>query len=259
MAIITLISDWNKSDYYIGIVKGTIQTKCDKSQIIDITHNIEHFNYPQAGFIAKATTKYFPKGTVHIIAVNSEATKEHKHIIIKNNGHYYIMADNGIAGFIFKDNPDLIIEMETIEVQTSFPEATVFANIAAFIACGGDIRELGEETKHIYRQVHNIAAIDKNSISGTIIFNDSYGNAISNITKEEFVNYGKDRRYEILLSNNNRKITRISNNYNDVIKGEKLALFNSINLLEIAINEGSAENLFVLYKGISIRIKFFDL
>ena len=258
MAIITLISDWNKSDYYIGIVKGTIQAKCDKSQIIDITHNIEHFNYPQAGFIAKATTKYFPKGTVHIIAVNSEATSEYKHIIIKHQEQYFILADNGIAGFMFKDTPDLVIAMETLEAQTSFPEATVFAKVAAFIACGGDITELGEEIKHIHRQVHNIAAIDRNSISGTIIFNDSYGNAISNITKEEFLNYGKGRRFEVLLSNNNRKITKISNNYNNVIKGEKLALFNSINLLEIAINEGSAENLFRLYKGISIRIKFFD-
>lgn len=258
MSIITLISDWNKSDYYIGIVKGIIQSKCDKSKIIDITHNIEHFNYPQAGFIAKATTKHFPKDTVHIIAVNSEATKDHKHIIIKHNQQYFILANNGIAGFMFKDTPDLIIEMETIEVQTSFPEATIFANIAAFISCGGDIKELGEETKHIYRQVHNIAAVDKNSISGTIIFNDSYGNAISNITKQEFITYGKERNYEILLSNNNRKITKLSKNYNDVIKGEKLALFNSINLLEIAINDGSAENLFSLYKGVSIRIKFFD-
>jgi len=256
MSLVTLISDWNKSDYYIGIVKGIIQSKCDKAQIIDISHNIEHFNYPQAAFIAKTTTKYFPKGTVHIIAVNSEATELHKHIIIKEKGQFYIMANNGIAGFLFKDNPELIIEMETIDAQTSFPEATVFANVAAYITCGGDITELGEEIKHIYRQVPNIAAIDKNSISGTIIYNDSYGNAITNITKDDFDKYGEGRRFEILLSNNNSKITKISANYNNVVKGEKLALFNTILLLEIAINDGSAADLIGMSKEANIRIRF---
>jgi S-adenosylmethionine hydrolase len=258
MPIITLITDWKKSDYYTGIVKGIISSKCEDTKVIDITHNIETFNIAHAGIVAKNSTKFFPKGTIHIIAVLSEATKESKHIIIKNNEHYYILADNGIAGYMFFDDPDLIIELETIEIQTSFPEATIFAKIASFIACGGDILELGNQKHDIKRLMPSIPAVDKNSITGMVIFNDTYGNAITNISFEEFKRYRNNRNFEIVLSNNNYKIKSISNLYNEVSPGEKLALFNSANLLEIAINQGSVKDLLGLDKGTSIRIKFFD-
>jgi hypothetical protein len=74
--------------------------------------------------------------------------------------------------------------------------------------------------------------------------------------KEDFEKYRDNRDFEILLANNNTKVKKIHNNYQDVIKGEKLVLFNSIGLLEIAINDGSAEDLLMLHKGANIRVRF---
>jgi len=256
MSLITIISDWKSNDYYLGVFKGILKTKIPNVEIVDIKHDIESFNISQAAFITNFSYKHFPKDTIHIIAIKSEATKEHKHIIIQDKGHFFICADNGIPGLIFKESPDLVIELETIDIQTSFPEAEIFTKTAKYIADGGDIKELGIEKNHIYRKIDLLPGIGADYISGTVIYNDSYGNAITNISKEIFERYGKGRNFEINFVSAKYIITKIYNNYSEVEEGEKLALFNFAELLEIAQNNGNAKDLLGLEKGTNIKIKF---
>jgi len=256
MSLITIISDWNKNDYYLGILKGDLKKRIPGVEIIDIKHDIDAFNISQAAFITNFSYKHFPKGTIHIIAVKSEATHEHKHIIIKNQGYYFVCADNGIPGLIFKENPELVIELETVEIQTTFPELAIFTKAVQFISKGGDIKELGEEKKHIYRKIDLFPGVGADYIAGTVIYNDSYGNAITNISKETFERYGKGRDFEINFVSTKYVIKEISKNYSVVDNGEKLAIFNSIDLLELAQNNGNALNLLGLEKGVNVKIKF---
>lgn len=256
MPIVTIISDWKKNDYYLGILKGSIKSKTSNTEIIDIKHDIDTFNILQTAFITNFSYKHFPKGTIHLIAVKSEATEKHKHIVIKNNGHFFICADNGIAGLIFKDSPELIIEIETIEIQTTFPELAIFTNIVQFIADKGDIKELGVTKDDVFRQIDLLPGIGADYIAGSVIYNDSYGNAITNISKESFEKYRKGRNFEISFVSMKYIIKNISNNYSNVPEGEKLAIFNSIGLLELAQNIGNAKDLLGLEKGVNIKIKF---
>jgi S-adenosylmethionine hydrolase len=256
MPIITITSDWGKTDFYSGILKGILKTDSPNVDIIDINNEIDSFNIAQAAFIIANSYKYFPQNTIHIIAIKSEAKTDHKHIVIKDNGHYFICADNGIPGLIFKDTPELIVELETINIQESFPEATVFTKICKYIVDKGDITELGISKNSLFRQIDLLPSIGTDYIAGTVIYNDSYGNAITNISKDIFNQYHKNRTYEITFVSTRYIISKLSTNYFNVPEGEKLALFNSINLLEIAINNGNAKNLLGLEKGINIKIKF---
>ncbi len=256
MSLITIISDWGNNDFYLGVLKGDLKTKISGVEIVDIKHDIDSFNISQAAFVTKFSYKYFPKNTIHIIAVKSEATSERKHLIIKDNNQYFICANNGIPGLIFKEMPELVIELETVDIQTTFPELAIFTKAAQFIADGGDIIELGEEVKHIYRQIDLFPGIGADYISGTVIYNDSYGNAITNISKEIFERYGKGRDFEINFVSTRYVINKISDNYSAVDNGEKLAIFNYIDLLELAQNNGNAKNMLGLEKGVTVKIRF---
>jgi len=256
MALITIISDWKNDDYYTGMITGLIKANISDADIIEITNKIENFNIYQAAFIANNTIKYFPKGSIHIIAVSSEAGKEQKHIIIKHNGNYIISSDNGIPGLMFKTTPELVVELDTISEQGTFPELNIFAKVAVFIAKGGDIKTLGTEKNHLYRQIDAMPGIGSDYISGTVIYNDSFGNAITNISKEMFENYRKERDFSIHFVSASYVIKKINKLYSEVEEGEKLAVFNTLGLLEIAINKGSAEKLLGLEKGTNIKIRF---
>ena len=90
------------------------------------------------------------------------------------------------------------------------------------------------------------ATIDKDVIIGSIIFIDSYGNAISNITREVFYRVFENKAYRILIQSNKNYTDHISEKYSDVPVGEMLARFNQLDLLEISINGADVAELLSL-------------
>jgi S-adenosylmethionine hydrolase len=109
MAIITLTSDWGLSDYYVPAVKGAIYSALPNANIVDITHNIEAFDIRSAAFIVKNCYKNFPKGSIHILAIDTEESKKNPHVVVKANEHYFIGTDNSIFSLIIgQDNYEAV-------------------------------------------------------------------------------------------------------------------------------------------------------
>lgn len=245
MPIITLTTDWN-GEYYIAAVKGAILKELPDTVIIDISHKIKQFKSVHAAFVLKNSYQNFPDGTVHIIGVNTESTKDEPLVVCEIRGQFFIGIDNGQFSLIDPMKPTNIVEIQpdkfNLQFQ-SFPVLNLFVNAACKLSRGENILSLGALRKKINTQPEFLEAIDDNSINARIIYIDSYGNAISNLTRETFERVGRNRNFKLLVNTNNNKITQISNFYNDVDGGQLLAIFNSINLLEIAINRGNANQL----------------
>jgi S-adenosyl-L-methionine hydrolase (adenosine-forming) len=91
-------------------------------------------------------------------------------------------------------------------------------------------------------------------IIGSIIFIDSYGNAISNITREIFYRVFDNRAYMILIQSNKNFTDHISIRYSDEPVGDLLARFNSLDLLEISINGANVAELLSLTIGSVVRV-----
>lgn len=256
MSIITLTTDWNKQDFYIGALKGNILSQCKNAQIIDISHKVKTFNIPEAAFILRNTYKHFPKGTVHIVEVKSEATEKQAHIIVKKDGHYFIGADNGIFGLMFPEPPEKIIQISEKPTHPTFPSLSIFSNIACSIIEGKPIEELGVETQEMFKKIPIRPTIDESVIIGKVVYIDSFSNAITNITKDLFYRASDNRKFQIFVQSNANKINKISKTYNENPEGELLAIFNSLNLLEIAMNGGNAAEILSLDTNSTIRIRF---
>lgn len=261
MGVITICSDWNGRDYYLGALKGRLLSLCEGVQIIDLSHSIESYNISQAAFVVKNAYYYFPKGSIHIITVNSEASFDHPHVVVRYKGHYFIGADNGIFNLIFKEIPDAIFHIENNETDAgllNFPELSVFAPAAAHIYKKAKLSELGKQVKSLYNMVPIRAVIQKETITGKVIYIDSHFNATVNISKDLFYNTLEGRDFEILVQSNQYLITKISKHYSDVPIGNILAIFNSAGMLEIAMNKGSLSELLQIDTNSDIRIKFHD-
>ncbi|RLD77235.1 MAG: hypothetical protein DRJ07_15000, partial [Bacteroidetes bacterium] len=153
MQIVTLISDWNSSDYYIGAIKGRILSSCPGVMIVDVNHQIASYNITQAAFVLKNTYQNFPKGTIHILSINSETSKNKPHVLIKHDGHFFIGTDNGMFHLFMEGETESIIELNSEKESTSFPELNVFARIACEIINKKDIAKLGKEKKSLFKQL----------------------------------------------------------------------------------------------------------
>jgi len=255
MPIITLTTDWNNDDFYIASVKGAIHSYCSNAIIVDITHKIKTFNIFHAAFILKNSYKLFPEGTIHIIGVNTDGNSEQAFLATEYDGHFFIGTDNGIFSLLFDSAPTKIVAIENL-ISTSFAVIEVFIKVASELINGTDIESLGTKTEQFVRRTPLLATIEESTIIGSIVYIDSYQNAITNISKEIFEQVGKNRQFKIYVQSNGNVISKINKKYGETSPGELLALFNSINLLEIAIFNGNAAELLGLDTNSTVRIKF---
>ncbi|MBN1157827.1 MAG: SAM-dependent chlorinase/fluorinase [Bacteroidales bacterium] len=255
MAIVTLISDWNKDDYYVAAVKGRILSQCPGTTIVDISHKIPAFNITQAAYLLRSSYLHFPENTVHIIAVRSECDAGHPHVAVHYNNHFFIGTDNGVFGLILDGKPQESVRLEN-QNTGSFPELNAFAVAACDIILNKRLTEIGSKHPDLFRQVPMLPAIDEGTINGSIIYIDSYRNAITNISRELFGQIGKGRPFEIFIQSNYFRISKLNEKYHETSSGEILALFNSTGFLEIAMYEGNAAGLLNLDVSSSVRVKF---
>jgi S-adenosylmethionine hydrolase len=260
MAIVTLTTDLGTKDFYVASIKGRVYSLCPEVTLVDITHEIPSFDAEIAAFSLKNTYQDFPPGSIHIIGVDPAEKENQKHVVVKHNGHYFISADNGVFSFLFNESPDQVLKIHLDDnlSSTTFPAKDVFATVAAHLAAGKDITEVtsGNQTLAVRNPI--VPTLESNTISGHAIYIDSMGNITADITKEIFSRIGLGRNFEIGFRRPDNSIKKISTYYNQVPKGEKLALFNNCNNLEIAINEGSAAKLFGMKRGDVIRVNFIE-
>jgi|WetSurSiteA1Bulk_404760.scaffolds.fasta_scaffold12007_4 S-adenosyl-L-methionine hydrolase (adenosine-forming) len=255
MSIVTLTSDWNKDDFYSAAVKGKILSRCPDTIIVDITNQVPAFNIALAAFQLRNSMRHFPAGTVHIIAVNSEPKEKHAFVSLKSNDQYFIGYDNGIFGLLFDEDPQEVVALSD-EDSGSFPEFSIFTEAACRLLKSKKLSELGKPHKQLYKQVPMLPTINESVINGSVIYIDSYKNACTNISRDLFEQIGNGRNFDIFVQSNYNRISRLNQRYGESSMGELLALFNSINLLEIAINGGNAAELLNLSLNSWIRIKF---
>ncbi len=260
MAIITLTTDLGLKDHYVGVVKGSILKLCPTVSIVDISHEIPPFNILQAAFTLKNCFADFPEGTIHIIGVNPENDVDAKHLAVQYNGHYFIGADNGIFSLIFEDQPTKLMELNILSENRSntFPTKDIFCKAACHLANGGTLEMIAKPLEALVEKAFFRAVSVENIIKGMVIHIDHYGNVITNIEAPFFKAFGRNRDFVIEFRNGNYDITKLSLSYTDVVEGEKLALFSSSGLLEIAINKGNASKLLGIKNLDTIRIKFDD-
>ena len=238
--LITLTSDMGLKDYYVAAIKGSIYNQLPDARVVDISHDIPPFDIIHASFVLKNTFKEFPKNTIHIIGVDTEKNESNGHLIVKNYDQYFIGADNGIFSLIFEKKPDGIwyINRNIESENYSFPTKDIFVSIACHLARGGHPAVVGNEIQEIKSKQLFRPIIDSNTIKGMVCYIDKYGNLITNITKKIFNEVGKQKSFKIFLTRSEYSIEKIYNNYNEVIEGERIAIFGSSGFLEIAINKG---------------------
>ena len=274
MSIITLITDFGHKDYFVGALKGKILSEQKEAVIVDISHEIDLFNTLEASYCIEAAYSNFPKGTIHIIGVDSERVGDTQHIAMQWDDHYFICADNGILNtLIQKKIPQKIVAITIHDrLNTDVSNMDVFVAVACHISRGGLLNVIGKEIQTLKPVSVLTSAISDNlaEIKGQIVYIDSFGNCVTNISQKQFNDTVRGRKFEIIIKN--KKITRLHKSYSDFpvsdtkqlkdLEGDFLALFNENGYLEIAIYKsnpktvGSAATLLGLHFRDSISVKF---
>jgi len=247
MPLVTLTSDIGEQDYLVGAVKGRLMRINPELQVVDITHRLSPFNYPQAAYVCRNAIKNFPEFTYHIVLVNLFESKPEQLLFAFHRDQYLICADNGLIGMILEERPEMVIgvPLEKTAIKNTLYCIDVAARAITQLSNGEPVHKIGIPDP-VYIEKNPLRPTQgEDWIEGQIIFIDNFENVIVNITQEQFEQQRRGRRFKIVFRRD-EVIERISGSYADVPQGEKLVLFNSAGYMEIAINKGNAAGLFGL-------------
>jgi S-adenosyl-L-methionine hydrolase (adenosine-forming) len=274
MSIITLTSDMGHRDYYVGALKGSIYKQLPDAKIVDISHEIHPFNKFEAAFSVKNAMVDFPDDTIHLIAIddtpkiniNMPSRHDEWPAVMRYKNQYFVALDNGVFSLILgEDEPQSlhrISEALTSPKALQFPAKNILAKIAIRVAKGEPLVHIGEPIDAPKPMNSGLAVIEEHLIRGTVIYIDVYGNLITNVSEDLFKSVGKGEPFTMFFKNRSYFIDKISGSYNEVQQGDRVAVFNSSGLLEIAINQGvpgnggGASELFGMRLNDVVRIEF---
>lgn len=254
--LITLLTDFGLNDVYVGVMKGTIAQINSQIQTIDLTHQVPPQDIATARFHLMNAYPYFPSGTVHLAVVDPGVGGQRRSIAVQLKSGFVVAPDNGLVSGILSE---AIVAVELNDPQywrSPTPSATfhgrdIFAPIAAHLAIGVALRDLGSEIDlgSIVRLPIPDVIETETGLLGMIQAIDHFGNLVTNIPGERL--WDGTWRIRINEANFSGKTT-----YADAAIGEIIGLVGSHGWVEIAMNRGNAQNYLKLGVGDTIGISF---
>lgn len=262
MKIITFLSDFGLKDAYVSQMKGVA---CDLSdaRLVDITHEISPHDINEGAFVLRSVVPFFPIGSVHVAVVDPGVGTRRRNIIVVTRKNVLVGPDNGLlipAARFFGDFDIYEITNKKYmnsSISKTFHGRDIYTPVAAYITNGVSFDEFGDKINDFTDLDFGNGKLEGNKIIGRVIYNDRFGNIITNISGDLLKNnstYGKSVKLSIGSKN---LIVNFEASYGYVKEKEILLTIGSSNYVEIGMNQGNAAKKLSVKKDDNIKIMDF--
>jgi S-adenosylmethionine hydrolase len=258
MGIIALITDYGKSDWFSGEMKGAILGICPSAAIVDISHDIPPGDIKNAAFSLLACYRTFPAGTVFCVVVDPGVGTSRAALAIKTGSYLFVGPDNGVLSWAA--NRELFRAIRRIEstdllltpVSSTFHGRDIFGPVAANLAGGSAFDRIGPEVSSMIEIPWPSPVQGNGRIVGSIVHIDRFGNAISSIDSAAVSSFSAPPG--VRIEKYGTELT-FCTHFQQVPTGQGLAYIGSSGFLEIAINNANASAVFGLYVGDKVSVQ----
>jgi S-adenosylmethionine hydrolase len=260
MPIITLTTDFGTGSPYVAAMKGVLLTLNPEVAIVDLTHDIPPQDV-RAGAIALAdVTPLFPAGTIHIAVVDPGVGTSRKIVYAEIGAQRYVCPDNGLLSRLAsRENPSKLRCITAREwwrqpVAPTFHGRDVMAPVAAKLSLGLDPDELGPRLTELTTLDWPGAVKVANRIDGQVTAIDSFGNLVTNISREQLADVPTDE--SVTVACDDHETQGIFKTYGEQPPMTLIALIGSSDMLEIAIVEDSAQVMLGVRVGATVQVRW---
>src|SRR5215472_10334560 len=262
-APIAILTDFGYRDHYSGVMKGVITSICPQAPIIDLTHGIPPQQVLAGALVLRESVNFFPRRTIFLGVVDPGVGTDRKPIAVETkSGLRLVGPDNGLL-WLAAERAEIkrIVELRSPryrlpKVSASFHGRDIFAPAAAWLWRGVPMGEFGPSLQTIMRLDPGGSVVEKqNELYGEIIYIDSFGNLITNISRTTFERFA--RRFQqcrLSIRIKRRASLALYKAYAEAPQGAPLAIFGSFDLLEIAVRDGNAARHFNAALGVPVLI-----
>ena len=240
--MIVLFTDFGTHDPYVGQIKAKLAEHAPGQQAVDLLHQAPDYNAHAGAHLIAAFTPTFPPGTVFMCVVDPGVGTERDGAVLLAGGRWFVGPDNGLMSIVAARNQDSKvwrIKWSPENASLTFHGRDIFAVIAALIAKGEFPSEKLEERPRL-----NVE-FDAGDLA-RVIYIDHFGNAWTGVRSATLLKSSRivARKGEF----------KHAESFGFVGKGEGFWFANSVGLLELAINRGSAAEKLGLTVGDTVQV-----
>lgn len=259
--VLTLLTDFGAADYFVGAMKGVILGRAPGATIVDLTHEIPPQDVRAAAFTLFAAYGAFPAGTVHLAVVDPGVGSERRAVAATAGGHLFVAPDNGLLGWVLDREPDARVVNLTEPrffrhpVSTTFHGRDVFAPVAAALAAGTPLHELGSPIDDPLRlpPLGPVQGPD-GGLEGEVIHVDRFGNCVTSLSPAHLPAGEPGRAWGIEVAGHEVRSLRRFYAEDAGRADEPFMILGSAGLVEVSLNGGSAARRLGVERGAVVRV-----
>jgi S-adenosylmethionine hydrolase len=260
---ITFLTDFGLADDFVGTCHGVMKRLAPDVEIIDITHGISPQAVLQGALVLRSTIPYMPEG-VHLAVIDPGVGGSRRALVLRDeSGRLYVGPDNGLLVPAAENNGiesahELANSAYALDsVSRTFHGRDLFAPAAAHLALGVEPAELGPPLAldALVRLDIPRPEIAGGVVLAAVLYVDRFGNMQLNLTREDLESVGvaPGTRFELEV-NGERYYATAARTFTDARPGEIVLYEDSYRNIAIAINRGSAAEMFSAQAGQSLTL-----
>lgn len=238
--MIALFTDFGWSGPYVGQMHAVLARDGVTDPVIDLMHDAPSFDPLASGHLLAALVPSMPAGTIFVGVIDPGVGTARDPVVVEADGQWFVGPDNGLFDVVSSRAADTRwwrITRAPEGHSVTFHGRDLFAPVAAHIARGGAVPGRALPLTEY--------PDDAGAERGAIIYIDAFGNAVTGLRPPG------DRMVPVLKVAG-RCLSR-RRTFADAAPGEALWLVNSMDLVEIAVNRGSAAETFGLKVGTPVK------
>lgn len=239
--MIVLFTDFGLRDPYVGQIKARLADLAPGHTVVDLLHEVPDYNPHAGAHLLAAFASGFQPGCVFLAVVDPGVGTSRDGVVVMAGGRWYVGPDNGLMSLVAARNADTRLWRIVWQPDTAaatFHGRDVFAVIAAEIA-------RGEFPDARLRAIEKLQVEFDAGDLPRVIYIDHFGNAWVGMRAVP-----KDARVRAAGEH-----FKHSESFGFVAKGEGFWFNNSVGLLELAVNRGSAAETYGLKVGDPVQVQ----
>ncbi len=240
--MVILFTDFGSSDLYVGQVKAVLAQSSPGITVIDLLHDVPNFQVGAGAHLLAAMSDRFPKGNVFMAVVDPGVGSSRQPVVMAVDGQFFIGPDNGLLSVVAARTSQRNfwrIDWRPETLSQSFHGRDLFAPIAAAVASGTFPHDKLTSIDQLNVQLDAEDLFE-------VIYIDHYGNAMTGLRVAAL-------SYDAKLSVNGLSLQYVRT-FSESPEGDMFWYENSLGLVEIAVNCGSAALKLELVVGQAIAV-----
>lgn len=252
-----LMTDFGKSDPYVGLMKAVLLEGVPAPGIVDLTHEIPPQDEANAAFLLEYVVPDLPAGSVLLLVVDPEVGTDRDIVAVETEESVIVVApETGLTEGLSRRRARRVTneELARSNVSSTFHGRDWFAPVGRYLSHGGSFEDLGPVVRESPRpRPVPEPRVDEDRIEGTVVHVDHFGNLVTNIPvgvlEDQWSDWPGDTDVQIA----GRTLGETVSTYAEA-EGPT-ALVGSFEHLEVAIPGGSAADRLDAGTGIDVTVR----